>query len=112
MPLAPTPAQSSASRANGAHSRGPVTPDGKARAARNGTAHGLTARTFALLPGEDPDEHRALLDAYLARHGLLASACAMATWFCDVGFISEAQRAKRSGSGRPCRAPRAAPAPG
>src|SRR4051812_25166154 len=32
MPAAPSPAQQAASRANGARSRGPVTPAGKARA--------------------------------------------------------------------------------
>ena len=59
MPAQPTAAQSRASRANGARSLGPVSDAGKARAARNATRHGLCARSFVLLPDEDPDEHAA-----------------------------------------------------
>ena len=55
-PAAPYPAQSAASRQNGARSGGPATDAGKARAALNGVRHGLTARTFFLLPDEDPAE--------------------------------------------------------
>jgi hypothetical protein len=53
MPAAPTAAQSAASRSNGARSRGPATPEGKARAARNSVRHGLSGRTFFLLQDED-----------------------------------------------------------
>ena len=58
MPIAPTPAQSETSRLNGARSTGPTTDAGKARAALNGVRHGLTGRTFFLLPDEDPEEFR------------------------------------------------------
>ena len=69
MPLSPTPAQSQASRANGALSRGPATDAGKARSAANAPApsHGLRGTgPFAFLPGEDP----AAFDDLLADHHL------------------------------------------
>src|SRR3954468_3157882 len=67
MPVSPTPAQAEASRRNGARSLGPTTPEGKARAALNGTRHGLRGSTFALLPDEDPAAWAAVLAGYLAR---------------------------------------------
>ena len=57
------PAQSEASRLNGARSAGPASAAGKARAALNGVRHGLCRRTLFLLPDEDPAEflrHEAL----------------------------------------------------
>ena len=58
MPAAPSPAQSDASRQNGARSTGPLTAAGKARSSLNGVRHGLCGRTFFLLPDEDPAEFR------------------------------------------------------
>jgi hypothetical protein len=58
MPIAPTPAQSETSRLNGAKSSGPTTEAGKARSAMNSVRHGLSGRTFFLLPDEDPEEFR------------------------------------------------------
>src|SRR4051794_8755283 len=56
MPTLPSPAQSDASRTNGTRSGGPATAAGKARAAMNAVRHGLSGRTFFLLPDEDPAE--------------------------------------------------------
>lgn len=56
MPTMPTSPQSVASRLNGARSTGPATADGKVRSARNAVRHGLSGRTFFLLPDEDADE--------------------------------------------------------
>ena len=55
-----------ASRANGAFSIGPVTPEGKARSAANATHHGLLARA-AVLDTEDAEAFQALLDAFLLK---------------------------------------------
>ena len=54
--------QIAASRANGARSRGPKTPEGKARAARNSLRHGLLARAVVL-----EDESRAKFDTLVCQ---------------------------------------------
>ena len=51
-----SPAQIEASRRNGARSRGPTTPEGKARASRNALKHGLTAMHHLVLEDEAPSE--------------------------------------------------------
>jgi hypothetical protein len=45
-------ARAAASRANGARSRGPKTPEGKARSAQNALKHGMRAQKCIVLPGE------------------------------------------------------------
>ena len=52
MPLAPTPAQSEASRLNALHSTGPVTEAGKAASCRNAVRHGLRGATIEVSPEE------------------------------------------------------------
>src|SRR3954451_16147549 len=60
------PTRAEAARANGAHSRGPARPEGKARSRLNGLAHGLRARSLAPVAalGETPELVAAHVAAY------------------------------------------------
>ena len=66
MPAARSPAQIEASRRNGTRSRGPVTPEGKARASGNALKHGLAALHHVAVEGEDAAELEALTGRLLA----------------------------------------------
>jgi hypothetical protein len=59
----PTQAQIDAARINGAKSRGPKTPEGKAASSMNALRHGLTAKAI-LLTNENPEAYTRLADAY------------------------------------------------
>ena len=90
MPTAPSLAQSMASRQNGARSTGPATAAGKARSALNGVRHGLSGRTFFLLPDEDPAEFQAHEAMWLAvwtprdLHEHEATACAIRVMWREI----------------------------
>jgi hypothetical protein len=58
------------SRANGARSRGPITPEGKRRSAANATRHGLLAKCV-VLENESAESFEALLAHHLKRFGPL-----------------------------------------
>ena len=87
-PAAPaTKARAEASRKNGAKSRGPKTPVGKARSAQNALRHGMRARKYLVLPDEDAAEFaelEAALVEELAPEGalqlVLARRVAVAAW--------------------------------
>ena len=59
----PTEKQIAASRANGAKTHGPVTPEGKRKSARNSFRHGLLAKAI-VFEGESREQFTALLKAF------------------------------------------------
>jgi hypothetical protein len=91
-------ARAEASRKNGAKSRGPKTPEGKARSSRNALKHGLRAVRYVVLPDEDPGEFAALEEALedeLAPEGalqrILVGRIARAAWRLDRAERIEVQ---------------------
>jgi hypothetical protein len=80
-------ARASASRRNGAKSRGPKTAEGKTRSAQNALKHGLRSQKHVVLPGESAAEFAALETALLeelapegALQSVLAARIARAAW--------------------------------
>ena len=79
MDICLSPARAAASRRNGAKSRGPKTPESKARSAQNALKHGFRAQKHMVLPSEDAAELAALEAALieeLAPVGALQAALA------------------------------------
>jgi len=62
-----TEAQRAAARANGAKSHGPVSDEGKAKAAMNALRHGLSASSL-VLNNEDRERFNHLRDSYIAEY--------------------------------------------
>ena len=60
--------KSETARINGAKSKGPKTPDGRAKSAKNSTKHGLTAVSTIVLDCESEDEFNELLAEFVAMH--------------------------------------------
>src|SRR4051794_24522683 len=50
-------------RINGAKSRGPKTPEGRAKSSMNAVSHGITAKTM-ILQNENPEEFQKMLKGY------------------------------------------------
>jgi hypothetical protein len=82
-----SPARAAASRRNGAKSRGPRTPEGKARSAQNALKHGMRAQKCIVLPGERASAFAAFEAALLeelapegALQAVLAQRVVAASW--------------------------------
>ena len=80
-------ARAEASRQNGAKSRGPKTPEGRARSAQNALKHGMRAQKHLVLPDEDAAEFAGLEAALIeelapvgALQTVLARRVAVAAW--------------------------------
>jgi hypothetical protein len=74
------------SRKNGSKSRGPCSPQGRARSRMNALKHGMSAR-LAVLPGEDEAEFRQRVEGFIdalqpcdAVEVALTEQAALASW--------------------------------
>jgi hypothetical protein len=60
--------KSETARINGAKSRGPVTPEGRDKSARNAVKHGFSSHSHILLACEDPEEFDGMFKHYRDLH--------------------------------------------
>ena len=104
-----TSAQAEASRINGAKSRGPATPAGKAASAQNALRHGLCAADVRSVPFEDYPAFRDLFDGLTAAHQPsdvqeeeLVRGLFLACWQVRRGHELERQYWKGPGLGLAC----------
>ena len=65
----PTLTRSAQARINGAKSKGPITPEGKARSSKNNLSHGRYANHAIVLSNEDKAAFEDLAEAYIRRIG-------------------------------------------
>jgi hypothetical protein len=96
-----------ASRRNGARSRGPKTPEGKARSAQNALKHGMRAQKYVVLPEEDAAEFTALEAALMeelapigALQVVLARRASRSPPGASRGPIASRRSCSRSGASR------------
>jgi hypothetical protein len=94
LSMAAAPDRAAVARRNGALSRGPVTPAGKARSAGNSTRHGLCAKIRVLADDGDSAALAALRSALAARH--LPRDAAEAHWVEELAFAAWRQRRLRT----------------
>src|ERR1700682_2085322 len=60
----PSELKSATSRANGAKSQGPITPEGKEKSSHNATIHGFTSKKTIVLACENQDRFQEMLADY------------------------------------------------
>jgi hypothetical protein len=66
-PIMATPNQIAANKANAQKSTGPKTAEGKAASSLNRLSHGFASHA-TIIPGENPEEFRALVADLMAEH--------------------------------------------
>ncbi len=87
-----TPNQIAANKLNSQKSTGPTSAEGKKKSSMNRLSHGF-ASSATVMPGEDPEEFKALLDSLIAEHQpageteqILVEKMAVNTWLSQRAF--------------------------